>query len=74
MLEKASRHGLQVILLTCDPERSQADVKAECVLLSTWAREALMLLCVVTAALPLLERSDHDSGWFAYLATSGNSR
>jgi uncharacterized protein YhaN len=34
MLETASQQGLQVILLTCDPERSQVVADAERVLLS----------------------------------------
>lgn len=33
MLQKASEQGLQVILLTCDPERSQDAAKAERILL-----------------------------------------
>ena len=34
MLQKASEQGLQVILLTCDPERSQDAAKAERIMLS----------------------------------------
>ena len=34
MLQKASEQGLQVILLTCDPEQSQDAAKAERIMLS----------------------------------------